>query len=209
MDSGLKNKILGSFISLRLAVIFVFCLFTSLQAICQNDNCANASPINITAAGYGLGLVNSTTYNISANTVQTGETFAPAILSAGLNQKSMWYKFTLPTTRKVSVTLAQPSTLITAGDAGFTVYRTNNCLPVNADISTKLTPIATFSTTTHPCVEAGDYLIQVSAKNSANGPLYIQLNISDTTGAIYDHPKDAYDFGPLISDYVFVDVPID
>lgn len=160
-----------------------------------NDNCTNAIDIPIPNYGFGLGNFTAVQTNLTNATVQTGETFTPAIFVAGLDKKSVWYKFSLPTIRAVRVTLTQPGTTITAGDAGFAVYQTNKCLPTNNDISTKLTPIVTFGNTYHPCVPSGDYLVQVSSKIAANGPIIIQLEISDQTGAAYDHPNQAYSFG--------------
>ena len=162
-----------------------------------NDACANATNIPITNAGYGLGIFTSVATNLAAATVQPTETFAPAIFVAGLDKKSVWYKFSIPTIRAVRVTLTQPGTTITAGDAGFAIYQTNNCLPSNTNISGKLTPIVTFGNTYHPCVPTGDYLIQVSSNIAANGPINIQIEISDQTGAAYDHPNQAYAFGTV------------
>ena len=160
-----------------------------------NDDCANAETIVIANNGFGLGNFTSTQVNITNGTVQTGESFAPAIFVAGLDDKSVWFKFTLPTIRAVRVTLSQPGTAIAAGDVGFAVYRDNNCIPTNDSISTKLTPIVTWGNTYHPCVPAGEYLVQVSSNLNANGPITITVEISDQTGAAYDHPVDAYAFG--------------
>ena len=162
-----------------------------------NDDCPAAAVITIPNSGYGLGIFTSVQTDLTSATVQSGETFAPAIFVAGLDKKSVWYKFSIPTIRAVRVTLTQPGTTITAGDAGFAVYKTTNCLPTNADISTKLTPIVTFGNTYHPCVPSGDYLIQVSSNLNANGPITIQIEISDQTGAAYDHPNQAYAFGTV------------
>ena len=125
------------------------------------------------------GVFNSTTNDLTSATIQTGETFPLTFFTPGLNQKSTWYKFTLPTTRSVKVNLSQPGVTIGANDAGFAVYKINTCLPSNADISTKLTPHEGFDSTYHPCVDPGDYLIQVCGKSTANGPVYIKI----TTGA--------------------------
>lgn len=160
-----------------------------------NDDCANAETIVIANNGFGLGNFSSTEVNMTNATVQTGETFAPAIFVAGLDDKSVWFKFSLPTIRSVRVTLSQPGTAIAAGYVGFAVYKDNNCLPTNDSISTKLTPIVTWGNTFHPCVPAGDYLVQVSSNINANGPIIITVEISDQTGAAYDHPADAYAFG--------------
>ena len=194
------------FLKFLMGVICIFLFLTS--AFSQNDNCANASVVTISNSGYGIGVFTSTTNDLTGATVQSGETFAPAILVAGQNQKSIWYKFTVPTTRSVRVTLAQPGSAITNGDAGFAVYKTNNCLPANADISTKLTPIGVFGNTFHPCVEAGDYLVQVSGKSVANGPVYITVELGLTT-AVYDHPAQAYDFGTLAVGVKAVDYNVD
>ena len=174
----------------------LFSVFFTAVGFGQNDNCSNASVVNIPSAGFALGVFSSTIDDISTATVQTGETFAPAILVGGQTQKSIWYKFTLPTNRSVKVTLAQNGSAIQAGDAGFAVYKTNTCLPTNAQISTKLTPIGLFGSTFHPCVESGDYLVQVSSKASANGPVYITVELAQPT-ALYDKPATAYQFGTI------------
>ncbi|HEX7847187.1 MAG TPA: hypothetical protein VF476_15405, partial [Chitinophagaceae bacterium] len=179
-----------------MAVILVLLTTMPAQAQPANDNCTNASVVMISNGGFGLGIFTSATFDLTSATVQAGETFAPAILVGGQNQKSIWYKFSLPTTRSVRVTLAQPGSLITAGDAGFAVYKTNSCLPTGADISTKLTPIGVFGNTFHPCVESGDYLVQVSGKASANGPVYITVETGQPTAA-YDLQAQAYYFGTI------------
>lgn len=180
-------------------LLLVGCCSLVATAFAQpaNDNCANAAVIPISGNGFGLGTFTSASYNIATATVQSGETFASAILNAGLDQKSIWFKFTLPTTRSVKVTLQQPGTDIPGGDAGFAVYKTGNCVPGSSDLSTKFTPIGKFGSTQHPCVDRGDYLVQISSKAVTSGALLIQLDISDTTGATYDHPKEAFDFGTI------------
>jgi gliding motility-associated-like protein len=172
--------------------------FFSAAAFSQpaNDNCTNASVVNISNSGFGLGIFTSSTFDLTSATVQPGETFAPAILVAGQNQKSIWYKFTLPTTRSVRVALWQSGSAITAGDAGFAVYKTNNCMPAGADIAPTFTPIGFFGNTFHPCVESGDYLVQVSGKAAANGPVYITVELGYVIST-YDKPAQAYDFGTL------------
>lgn len=163
-----------------------------------NDDCTDAAAILLDADGFGVGTFTSDAYDISDATVQTGETFAPAIVVASQNQKSIWYKFTLSTTRSIRVKLMQPGSAITAGDAGFAVYKTEDCLPTGTDISSKLTPIITFGNTYHPCVEPGEYLVQVSSKLAASGSLYIEVE-AGATDALYDNPESAYEFGTLVS----------
>ncbi len=184
-----------------LKIIFgylLFCLYSidSFATPPPNDACANASAIAVSSSGYGIGTFLSTASDLTDATVQAGESFAPAIFVAGQTQKSVWYKFTLGTTRKVRVSLMQSGTAITAGDVGFTVYKTSACLPTNAALSTKLTPIITFGNSFHPCVEPGQYLVQVSSNAAANGSIKVELKLEDAE-AIYDHPADAYQFGTL------------
>ena len=174
------------------------CGFTnSLYAQPVNDNCTNAAVIPITNNGFGFGTFLSSVHDISSATIQSGEVFAPVILTSGLIRKSAWYKFTLPTTRSVRVALEQSGTTIGQSDIGFAVYKTSSCLPTAADISTEFTPIAKFGSTYHPCVGAGDYLVQVSSNNNALGFLRIKISLSDSSGAVYDHPVNAFSFGTL------------
>ena len=44
-----------------------------------NNDCANASSVTIGSGGFGLGTYTSTQFDISAATLQTGETFAPSV----------------------------------------------------------------------------------------------------------------------------------
>jgi gliding motility-associated-like protein len=181
----------------RKPFIFILLLVAGLVSFAQpaNDDCANAITIAIPNGGFSLGTFISPEANLTQATVQAGETFAPAIFVAGQDKKSVWFKFSIATIRAVRVTLTQPGTTITAGDAGFAVYKGTNCLPTNANISTKLTPIVTFGNTYHPCVPDGEYLIQVSSNLNANGPIKVQVEVSDQTGAQFDRPVQAYQFG--------------
>ena len=188
------NLTLSYFYSLFLTPFILFISANKAFAQPANDNCTNAIAITIPNGGFGLGLVTSVNTDVTNATLQTGESFAPSIIVAGLNKKSVWYKFTLPTTRAARVSLAQPGGGIQNGDVGFAVYKTTNCLPVNGEISTKFTPIEIFGGSFHPCVDAGDYLVQVSSNLNANGPIFITLELSDTTNGIYDKPVNAYPF---------------
>ncbi len=175
---------------------FIISILSCFISIAQpiNDNCNNAIEIIIPNSGYATGIFVSDTIDISSATMQSGETVPPAILVAGQNQKSVWFKFKIATNRQLRATLKQPGTTITAGDVGFSIYKTQNCLPNNSQISLKLTPIETFGNSYHPCVDSGDYLIQVSSKMTANGPIFIELDI-DPTYAPYDERDSAYQFG--------------
>jgi len=155
-------------------------------------------------------LFTSSQTDLTSATLQTGETFAPSITVAGLTKKSIWYKFTLPTTRSVRVSLLQPGSAIQAGNVGFTVYKTSSCIPGNAAISTKLSPIETFGSTFHPCVADGEYYVQVTSNNNANGPIYLTVELADGSLAPYDKPATAHKFGDLTpNQQIFKNVDID
>jgi hypothetical protein len=182
-----------------LGIQLLYCLLLPFFVFAQpaNDNCANATTITIGSGGFALGVFNSNQIDISAATLQTAETFAPGIVSAKLTQKSIWYKFTLPTTRGVEVFLKQPAVTIADGDVGFAVYKTSTCLPGEPQISTKLTPIAKFASSKHPCLDAGDYYVQVSANNNANGLVFISLDVIEPDPAPFDKPTSASKFGKV------------
>lgn len=180
--------------------LFIFLLLLSQAAVSAaqapaNDDCADAELLAIPNNGYDAGIFTSSQINLANSTIQPGETFAPALSVATIDKKSAWFRFSLPTTRAVRITLSQPGTAILAGDAGFTVYRAAGCFPGNGDISTQLTSIVTFGNTYHPCVPAGDYLIQVAGKAAANGPVTITLETTYPAGAAYDRPSSAFAFG--------------
>lgn len=185
---------------IRFLLILASILFTSSFADAQpliNNDCSKAIEIKIPDNGFGMGTFNSDQADLTKANNQTGETFAASINTTGLNKKSVWFRFSLPTTRKVKVSLLQNGSAIKADAAGFAVYKTSKCLPGEDDISQKLSTIEKFGSTENPCVDQGDYLIQVSGNNEANGPIFITLDVSDKTDALYDKPKDAQKFGKL------------
>lgn len=183
-----KNLLFGLF----------YLLFFAFNSFAQpaNDDCNNASIIPISNGGLGFGTFTSAYSDLTNATTQTGETFAPSIFIAGQNQKSVWYRFSINSRRKVRISLRQQYNNIVAGDVGFAIYGSGGCLPNNTNLSTHLSPLETFGNTFHPCVDSGTYYIQVSARNAANAPIYLELDIESTNG-IYDNMANAYEFGTL------------
>ena len=182
-------------------VAIVSALLISYSSVAQpiNDNCNNAITINITAGGFDKGVFSGTQVDMTASSSQTGESYAPSIVVSGLNKKSVWYKFTLPTHRSVRVSIGQPGSAIQAGNVGFAVYKTNSCLPADKDLSNKLSPIETFGNTYHPCVDPGEYLVQVSGSNGANGPIILSVEVGESDPAPYDKLTNASSFGSMTS----------
>lgn len=184
----------------RISIIFFyFYLLTSFITYGQspvNDNCNNASNILINQNGYNIGIVTSDTIDITFATLQTNEFIPLGFRNFNISDKSIWYKFTLPTNRSVRVSLKQPTINISSGDVGFAVYKTNNCLPTINNISSKITPLATFGNSFHPCLEAGTYMIQVVGKLIADGKVFIELEIGSPTDS-FDYFSNPGEFGIL------------
>jgi len=180
----------------KLLFTLIGCLFLSANVFSQNDNCSNASIINLIRNGYEIGISPSATVDLSGATVEGGENFAPAIAAAGQTQKSIWYKFVLPTTHALQIKLAQVGGTLAPDDVGFAVYKTGSCLPTILDLSSKLAPVASFGASSNPCIEPGVYLIQVSAKSGTVGSVYLTVETLYSPAA-YDFGNQAYDFGTL------------
>jgi gliding motility-associated-like protein len=198
MKNGKLYATLCRHLSFRAGIMLVLLLLATVCSFAQplNDNCSNAKEIVIGNSGFATGIFMSDTVNISAATMQPGETVPPSIFVAGQYQKSVWYKFKTGTNRKLKITLGQPGVSITAGDVGFSIYHTSSCLPGNTQISNKLTPLETFGSTYHPCVDSGEYLIQISSRQSANGSVFLKLEVDPVTTP-YDDRTTAYNFGLL------------
>ena len=162
--------------------IYILLLLSfSLQGQPTNDNCANASLISLPLGGYGTGTVFSDTITIDNATLQFGE-FIPAGLPNG---KSIWFKFSLPTTRKMRIILRQNGTSMNANDAGWTLYRTNSCLPGASEVVDP--PIFNIEGYTHQCLRAGDYLLQVSIDLLATGQLFLEIQVDPSDAAENDY----------------------
>ncbi|MFM7839033.1 MAG: hypothetical protein ACKO6K_05665, partial [Chitinophagaceae bacterium] len=80
---------------------------------------------------------------------------------------------------------------------GFTVYRSASCFPTENQLSPDLTPIQTFGYTFHPCVDAGDYLIQVSGNALAAGKIFVYIKTAEPNPAPYDKSTNPQNFGKV------------
>ncbi|MBX3103193.1 MAG: hypothetical protein KF690_11845, partial [Bacteroidetes bacterium] len=178
-------------------VVLLILSSTSAWAQPANDNCVNAQVITITNGGFDLGVFSATPVNPTLATLQGGEYVHPAQFAAN---KSMWYTFTIPTTRQIQILLAQPTGgTLSPTDAGWTLYRasTTDCLPTVAQVIEPSIPnIEGF---THDCLRPGTYLIQVTMNAGVNQPLYIELTLNHPSAVEtqYDFASRAYNFGTL------------
>ncbi|NVO03450.1 MAG: T9SS type A sorting domain-containing protein [Bacteroidetes bacterium] len=185
----------------RIFHLFFFLFFVIQGSFCiaqpANDECSNAIVIPISSGGFGLGTFSSPNIDISLATIVFGEPFYSSLITAGNDKKSVWFKYTLATSRGVKVELKQPGTAIAQSDAGFTVYKSSVCMPTLADIiPAKLTPLNKFGSSYNPCLSSGDYYVQVSSKVAANGPIFIEVTTSNP-GVLntYDFKNTRYNFG--------------
>ncbi|MGZ3897591.1 MAG: gliding motility-associated C-terminal domain-containing protein [Flavisolibacter sp.] len=202
------NKLHTAVSCKHLFTLLTLCMWAAV-GFSQTDQCANAGDLPILFNGFMTGTLSPTApADFSLATVEPGESFSPAVTAAGQTQKSVWYRFTLPTTRSVSIVLGQYGALMAPGDLGLTVYKTSSCLPADSLVSTRLSPLTDFDTTSSSCVEAGTYLVQVSGKASANGLAYIQLILGQPAAA-YDLTTQAYNFGTLTNGTQSVDYAVD
>ncbi|MDP4267950.1 MAG: hypothetical protein Q8880_11015, partial [Bacteroidota bacterium] len=167
-----------------------------------NDDCSNATQIIISNGGFGFGIFKGQTVDITDATVQTGEVFHNNLINSGNNQKSVWYKFYLPTARGVKVTLVQPSGKIPQTGAGFTTFYSNDCPPHLSSIdSAKLTPLGVIKDSYNPCLYAGNYYVQVGAQSSSDDSVYVQIEITAPNPYnSYDFYSAPLDFGTISSD---------
>ncbi len=168
--------------------ILIFILFLNKIVLCQvyNDRCDNASEIIVSNDGYGLGLINSKKVDLKNSTKEIGEQCAEEIVKIGNCFKTVWYKFKIPTTRNVQVSLRQKDSLIPQIFVGFTIYKTNNCNYSTNEISNQLTPLSKFGSSGNNCLQAGTYYIQVSSKFNVKDSIWIELDISKSNNISYD-----------------------
>ncbi|MEO5906783.1 MAG: hypothetical protein ABIQ11_08655, partial [Saprospiraceae bacterium] len=156
-----------------------------------NDNCANATVIDITGGGFDYGDYTSSTSDVSMATIQAGEflQFAPG------HTKSVWFKFSIPTRRSARIEVVATSGVIPSpSDAGVTVYVSNSCLPAS---SSKLGAFISSGDLTNPCLEPGTYHIQLTGSAALNATLLVNLTLGCPDHPIdskYDCPSTAYLF---------------
>ena len=181
------------YFNILILTIFVFTIAVSSYAQ-VNDNCASSINIPFPGNGYGNGVVYTDTIDITNSTLEIGEYISPGVP----NGKSVWFNFSIPTTKKVIILLDHlgNSPLNTAG---WSLYKTNSCLPGNAELLDP--PIFQIEGYTHSCLLEGDYLLQLSADFSLSDSMFFRFEISpsDANEVEFDYAINAYDFGVITS----------
>ena len=145
-----------------------------------NDNCASATSISITGGGYDYGVYSSSVSDMSTATAQSGEFFQ----FAPNHTKSVWFSFNLVTRRSARIeVLATSGSFPNPTDAGVTVYRSASCLPGSAN---NLGAFISSGNLSNPCLEAGNYLIQVTGVTEITASIMVNLTLGCP-----DHPIDS------------------
>src|SRR5687767_14853714 len=162
-----------------------------------NDNCATADVVNISGGGYDYGTFSTTNSDLTTATGQAGEFFEFA--SEYAHKKSVWFEFTLPTSRSMKIKLeAAPGSFIAdPKHSGVTLYAPSNCIPSSA---TRLGSIISSGELERYCTTPGTYRIQVTAIESLTATVFLNLTVScpfdpiQPQIAIYDCPDRAFIF---------------
>lgn len=182
--------------------IFVLLMLSgSINTIAQplNDNCENAIEIIIPNNAFNYGTFISAKCNVDAATRQRGEQCSKELDENGNCDKTVWYKFYIPTTRNISVQLTQQDSAIPQIFAGFNVYAVKNCNYSDGDLALNLTPLNKFGESGNTCLKQGWYYIQVGAKQRASGEIWIELTSAAPYTQNYDNFNAPFDFG-LVKD---------
>jgi gliding motility-associated-like protein len=173
-------------------IIFINSLSLFSQVI--NDKCENANEILVSERNFGIGIFKSKAIDLKEATKEVGETCSEDIVRIGNCFKTVWYKFTIPTTRNVEVILKQKDSLIPQIFVGFTIYKSTHCDINPNNLSNQLTPLSKFGASGNSCLQSGTYYIQVSSKASAKDSIWIELNIKPSNVLTYDHKETPYEY---------------
>jgi gliding motility-associated-like protein len=169
-----------------------------------NDDCDDASFVRFGQTGFETGKYVSDTVSLTNATTESGEFFHSDMVTAGLNRKSIWFSFYLPVKRGVNIELRQPGNSIGSSDAGFVTSKGDSCFPTSQNITDAfITPLNQFGSSFHPCLDAGWYKVQVCARNTVSGDVFVEFTVthpfqhSNVNNALYDSTGHAYRFGTL------------
>lgn len=169
----------------------------------SNDNCENADEVIVADNGFGFGVFNSGKHNVEFATKQRGEKCAAEIEDNGNCDKTVWFKFYIPTTRNISIQLTQQDSAIPQIFAGFNVYSIQNCNYSLADLEKGITPINKFGHSGNTCLNQGWYLIQIACKQKAKGELWVAISSQLQQSTDYDNISNLYDFGLVVDRYLY------
>lgn len=175
-----------------LASILLMPLFLVAQ-VAVNDNCQDAIEIVIPSNGFLLDTIKSAPCDVSDAGREIGEMCSKELEDAGNCDKTVWYKFYIPTTRSLAIRLMQNDSAIPQIFSGFNVYKVKDCNFYSSDLSKQLQPVSNFGTSGNNCLSQGWYLVQVGCKKKAKGELWLQLILSEPLSDSYDQVAQMFD----------------
>ncbi|MES2618862.1 MAG: T9SS type B sorting domain-containing protein [Bacteroidota bacterium] len=188
-----------SIVKYTILSVFILLFQEVLKAQPANDNCENAYQIVIPNGGFDYGTYISSKSFVDQAGKQKGEQCANELAENGNCDKTVWYKFYIPTTRNISVQLTQQDSAIPQIFAGFNVYKVKNCNYTEGDLALNLSPLNKFGESGNTCLQQGWYYIQVGSKQRAAGEIWIELTTAAPYAQNYDQFDAPYNFG-LIKD---------
>lgn len=151
-----------------------------------NDNYASASVISLGTGNFAFGTFYSDNINLTGGTSQPGEYLLNPVYS-----RTIWYKFSIPTHRRIRIRVLQSPETMPSNEVGFLVYKGTPGIPTQADMAT-FTPLFSIgSYSENVCLEQGDYYVQVVARTTATGNVYVELLSAPPDAAAYDLSSDA------------------
>lgn len=185
----------------NIAATFLFIILSYANAFAQkppiNDECSQAIEIVIPSNGLALGTFASEPADLTYASQNLQERFTENHSDIGLISKSVWYKFSIPTRRSVSIELMQKDSAIAQNAVGFAVYKSLYCFPNPYNESEEFPILTKFGSAKTACLYPGDYLIQVAANSHANDSIWINLSLDQPIiNELYD--KSTKPFAPSI-----------
>lgn len=160
-----------------------------------NDNFENAEEIIITDDGFDLGIFKSSSHDITFSSKEKGELCAKEIEENCNCDKTVWFKFYIPTTRDISIKLSQEDSAIPQIYGAFNAYKTNGIRFTHADLEKSIIPLNKFGQSGNTCLAAGWYFIQAGFKYKASGKIWIEIAVNKPLPSLYDTYDAPYDFG--------------
>ncbi|MFA7379875.1 MAG: gliding motility-associated C-terminal domain-containing protein [Bacteroidia bacterium] len=179
------------------SLLLFFALSLCIYAQPVNDSFARAEELIIPQNGYGTGQFISNKVPLANITKELGEAFSPMLVSAGMDRKSAWFKFTVNNTRSVTIDLLQKDTMVPQNAAGLAIYERVVGTPNIGNLSTKLTPINKFGSTSNLCLSRGEYYIQLCARHYATDTAWIKITVNMPGSPDYDQMNTAMDMGSI------------
>ncbi len=173
--------------------LFGLILLVGLQVSASaqvGDDFNDAIEIPIPDQGFGTATLISQAISLANKTTELNEYFPKDLVLAALVEKSVWYKFTLPTNRNVTVQLEGLGTM-PPQDAGFAIYKNPGAFAGPHRLTKLLPPLNKMGSVQNSCLEAGVYYIQVLARKRSTDSVQIKLDVRKN-GNVWSETQNAY-----------------